>query len=159
MPFRLCLCGLILAVFCGCAGPKCTGVAVDTQVLNEKPRVQIVDDNATRPGFRAAMESWLRRNNYTFDVQPDGSRHDLEKLTLEFEGHWAWDIALFLSRASIHAYHEGQRVGNVEYKAANNFNTNKFGNAEERIGYFMDILFGKVSFAEGNRRISAPPAE
>jgi len=95
-----------------------------------------------------------RKNNYEYVVVPDGSKHDLDKVTLEYEGNWQWDLALFLSAANINAYYKGQRIGEVVYEAPNNLNTNKFGNAAERIGYMMDILFGLKTLEEGNQLLN-----
>ena len=96
------------------------------------------------------MEDWLKSHNYEYVVAPDGSKHDSDKLSLEYVGLWSWDMAIFLADARITAYHKGQRVGEVEYQASNNFNLSKFGDGAERIRNMMDVLFGKRTINEAN---------
>ncbi len=93
------------------------------------------------------------KNGYTYSVKASGSKHDLKKLTLEYVGHWRWDLALFLSNAKVEAFHEGQRVGEATYNAPNGLNTKKFSNASERIQYLMDVLFGKLTALEATSAI------
>ncbi len=139
-----------LAVLSGCAGPQYTGSAISKQDFTE---IVIVNDAKTRKGFRDTMESWLNEHDYKFEVVAEDSEHDSTQLTLEFLGRWSWDLAMYISEAYIEAFNEGQQVGKVEYRAPNTLNTNKFGNAEERIGYMMDILFGELSVSEANRKL------
>ena len=102
------------------------------------------------------MESWLRSHDYTYTISPDSSKHDLDKLTLEYVGYWTWDMALYLENAEIEAYHNGQRVGEVKYRVPNTLNGNKFGNGAERIGYMMDVLFGELTINQANEMVNTP---
>ena len=133
-------CGLFVAILAGCAGPKYISSVIEDVGSAE---IVIINDKETRAGFQEAMENWLKSHNYKFVVAPDGSKHDLDKLSLEYVGLWSWDLAIFLADARITAFHKGQRVGQVEFKASNNFNFDKFGSGEKRIWNMMDILFGK----------------
>lgn len=130
-------------VLFGCGSPGYVGNAIPQ--TNLKPEVVIVQDTETRSGFLNTMKAWLEEHNYSYTVVPDKSKHDLSKLTLEYEGHWAWDLALYLKRADINAYQGGQRVGVVNFKVPYTANPNKFGDASTRIGYMMDTLFGQMT--------------
>lgn len=127
----------------GCGAPGYVGSAIPK--TNLKPEVVIVQDAETRSGFLKTMETWLQEHNYAYTVVPDKSKHDLSKLTLEFEGHWSWDVALYLKQAEINAFQGGQRVGEVKFKVPYTANPNKFGDASTRIGYMMDTLFGQMT--------------
>ena len=140
--------GLLVAFLAGCAGPKYTGSGIGNLGGVE---IVIINDKETRSGFQQAMEDWLTSHNYNYVVMPDGSKHDLDQLSLEYVGLWSWDMAIFLADARITAYHKGQRVGEVEYKASNNFNPSKLGGGEERIRNMMDVLFGKRTIDEANK--------
>lgn len=144
---------IISFLMTACAGPRYGGVAIPDEVKNKKIDVVIIRDKETREGFGKAIESWLRKNNYRYTVQPDGSRHDLKKITIEYVGHWKWDLALYLSEARIEAFNQGQRIGEATYKAPNTLNNNKFSNAEERIEFMMRVLFGQISPEEATRSI------
>ncbi|WP_454440980.1 Sbal_3080 family lipoprotein [Vibrio bathopelagicus] len=143
------LLSLSVLILAGCGSPRYTGSAIPEPTTEVD--VVIVKDAETREGFLNTMETWLRDNDYTYTVVPDKSQHDLDKLTLEYEGHWGWDLALFLKQAEINAYQNGQRVGEVEFKVPYTANPNKFGNATKRIGFMMDTVFGKKTAEEATK--------
>ena len=137
----------------GCAAPKYDGTAISDEITNKKPQVEIIHNDKTREGFKETVETWLKKNGYAYTIKQSGSKHDLDKLTIEYVGIWRWDLALFLNSAKIEAFHEGQRVAEATYKAPNNMNMNKFSNADERIKYLMDVLFGKLTPQEATSTI------
>ncbi len=143
------LLSLSVLILAGCGAPRYTGSAIPEPTTEVD--VVIVKDAETREGFLNTMETWLQDNDYTYTVVPDKSQHDLDKLTLEYEGHWGWDLALFLKQAEINAYQNGQRVGEVEFKVPYTANPNKFGNATKRIGFMMDTIFGKKTAEEATK--------
>ncbi|MBY7730173.1 hypothetical protein JHW46_07370 [Vibrio splendidus] len=143
------LLSLSVLILAGCGAPRYTGSAIPEPTTEVD--VVIVKDAETREGFLNTMETWLQDNDYTYTVIPDKSQHDLDKLTLEYEGHWSWDLALFLKQAEINAYQNGQRVGEVEFKVPYTANPNKFGNATKRIGFMMDTIFGKKTAEEATK--------
>ena len=140
--------GLFLAVMAGCASPKYSGSIMEGGGSAE---IVIINDKETRAGFQEAMENWLKSNNYNYVVTPDNSEHVKDKINLEYIGLWSWDFAIFLADAHITAFHNGQKVGHVEYKASNNLNFSKWGSGEKRIWNMMDILFGKKTPDEANK--------
>ncbi|MBE0597847.1 MAG: hypothetical protein IH614_11300 [Desulfuromonadales bacterium] len=146
-------CVLVL-VLTGCAGPRYTGSSIESA---EKLEVVIINDVDTKAGFQDAIAAWLDKNLYQYIIVPEGSKYEYEKINLEYSGVWRWDLAIFLSEAKISAYNQGQKIGHVEYNAPNNLNGNKFGNAEERISYMMDILFKKTSVDDANKLLIAEP--
>ncbi|CAK3103422.1 Sbal_3080 family lipoprotein [Vibrio crassostreae] len=143
------LLSLSVLILAGCGAPRYTGSAIPEPTTEVD--VVIVKDAETREGFLNTMETWLQDNDYTYTVVPDKSQHDLDKLTLEYEGHWSWDLALFLKQAEINAYQNGQRVGEVEFKVPYTANPNKFGDASKRIGFMMDTVFGKKTAEEATK--------
>lgn len=143
------LLSLSVLILAGCGAPRYTGSSIPEPTTEVD--VVIVKDAETREGFLNTMETWLQDNDYTYTVVPDKSQHDLDKLTLEYEGHWGWDLALFLKQAEINAYQNGQRVGEVEFKVPYTANPNKFGNATKRIGFMMDTVFGKKTAEEATK--------
>lgn len=145
---------VLLAIFLSaCAAPRYSGSLITDKDFDE---VVIIKDLKTKIGFLQTIESWLDKHKYKYKVASDGSKHNLGKLTLEYVGYWKWDLALYLSNAEITAYLKGQRVGEVGYRAPNSLNMRKFGNAEERVGYMMDILFGELTAAEATSLINTP---
>ena len=140
----------LLFTLAACGAPKFSGRAIqDTDAS-----ILIIEDNATRSGFLQAMESWMSKNGYQYDVAQEGSRHDPDQITLEYKGHWAWDLALYLKDARIEAFNNGQRVGDASYLVPTvTGNFGKFSVAEERIQTMLDLLFGKISVKEANQTI------
>ncbi len=137
----------------GCAGPRITGSTIPSNVLSNNPDVLLINDDETREGFNEAMEDWLKDNKKVYTVKPEHTQHDPEKLTIEYVGYWKWDMALYLSRAEIEAFHGGQRIGTVNFKAPNSLNPNKWGSGEERIKLMMDVLYGKKTAKEATGQL------
>lgn len=145
----ICL-GLFIILLTGCAGPQYSGNPIEKI---DTSHLVIINNKDTKPGFQKTMETWLDGHGYTYEVLPNGSEFDLDKINLEYKGVWRWDLAIFLSEAYINAYYKGQRIGEVSYIAKNNLNTNKYSDAETRINYLMDLMFGKVTVNEANKMI------
>lgn len=141
-------------VLSACAGPKFSGRAIEPRPDPDQYDVVVVEDRDTKDGFRIAIEEWLETGNYHHSVAPDRSRHDPERLTVEYYGEWKWDLAIYLSRANISAFHDGQRVGSVDFHAPNSLNGNKFGDGAERVKYMMDVLFGRISASEATAEVN-----
>jgi hypothetical protein len=133
---------LTLAILSGCAGPKFLATNINDALIENEPKIRVVHDEKTRAGFEKAMVKWLDQNLMPYELVPSSSVHQPNFLTLEYTGRWSWDMGLFLADAQIKASHQGDRVGIVQFLAPNTLNPSKYGNAEERIGYMMDVLFG-----------------
>lgn len=146
----------LVSLITACAAPKYSASPIMSDLADQKPEVVVVKDAETREGFLRVIKSWLDRNNYKYKVENDGAYHDVEKLTIQYYGNWKWDLALFLSDAKIEAFKGGERVGRVDYRAPNTFNAAKFSDAEERIDYMLEVLFGKISAQEATVVINAP---
>jgi hypothetical protein len=142
---------MFLLFLVGCAGPRYTGKSIENIYQGE---VVIIQNEKTRELFQEAIEDWLIENNYKYVVAPEDSKHDLQKLSIEYIGYWGWDLSTYLKQAYIKAYYEGQRVAKVEFKAPDTLNPHKWGDEAQRIGYMMDVLFGKISVSEATKNIN-----
>ncbi len=142
---------LFAFVLSACASPNYTGSRIDDKNFDE---VVVIKDLETKIGFLHAIESWLEKHKYNYTVASDGSKHNPDKLTLEYSGIWRWDLAIFLNDAEIEAFRNGQRVGEAKYTAPNNLNMKKYSDAEERINYLMDVLFGEIEANEATKKIN-----
>jgi len=151
--WKTCFVALLIPLLAACAAPRYTGTAIPIEVQTLDPDISLVRHEATREGFRQAIEDWLSKNQYQYKLTESKTRYDNEDLTITYIGHWKWDLAIYLSEATITAFHKGKPVGAVTYQAANNLNTKKFNNAEERIIVMLDILFGKKSLQEAAKSI------
>jgi hypothetical protein len=132
-------------VLSGCAGPKYIAADISSSLVDLEPSIMVINHQKTRSSFQKAMTTWLENNDKPFEILPASSTHSPDFLTLEYVGRWSWDLGLFLADAEIKAYHGGKQVGTVQFIAPNTFNSAKYGDAEERIGYMMDVLFGYES--------------
>ena len=102
--------------------------------------INIVDNPATRKGFLNAMTSWLGENGYEYSILPEGSNPEEKGWALTYTGRWSWDIAIYLAKATIEAYHNGVSAGNAKYSAGS-ASLDKFRNAEETVKKMMSNLF------------------
>lgn len=144
---------LSLAAMAGCAGPRITGEAIPAEITSVNPEILSINDAETREGFQRAVEKWLSKNGKKYSVKSGHSKHEPDKITLEYEGKWSWDLALYLGEAEIEAFYNGRHVSSVSFRASNNLNTNKWGDAEGRINLMLDVLFGKISAADATRKL------
>ena len=138
----------------GCAGPRYSGEGISKDILSKKPDIVSINDSKTRDGFQTVVEDYLVNGEYKYTVQPEDSEHDHQKVTIEYVGYWGWDLALYLNRAEIEAFYQGQRVGKINFESPNSLNPNKWGSAEKRIGLMLDILFGKITAKEATNALS-----
>ncbi|MCF6325611.1 MAG: Sbal_3080 family lipoprotein [Gammaproteobacteria bacterium] len=145
----------MLVLMSACAAPRYAGKAISFEDIGSVPEIVIIEDEATKKGFLDTIKEWLIKNNYKYIVKSNDSSHELDKVTIEYVGYWKWDLAIYLSAAKIEAFHNGQRVGEVNYNAPNSLNMNKFGNGAERIEYMLEILFGKISELEATQAIKS----
>ena len=116
---------------------------MSSNLASQKYDILLIDDDATREGFGEAMESWFKDNNKNYTVEPEHSKHDPEKITIEYVGYWGWDLSPYMKKSEIEAFHNGQRVSRVNFRAPNSLNPKKWGDPEERIGLMLDVLFGE----------------
>lgn len=144
---------ITLLILSGCGSPRYAAQPI--KAMTNKADIVIVKDDATREGFLEAMETWLTENHYTYKIIDSGAKHDLSKLTLEYEGLWRWDLALYLQDAEIKAYQQGQKVGEVDFHVPYTMNPSKFGSAEKRIRLMMAALFGQMSDEEATKIVNS----
>ena len=143
---------LFAAILTGCAGPRYKAFSSIEAPTSSK--VVIRNNPKVRIGFQEAIESWLKTAGYEYIVVPAESQYDLDKISLEYTGLWQFHWISYLGEARITALTRGQKVGQVEYKAPNLLNNNKYGNAEERIKYMMAILFKKMTPEDATKLIN-----
>jgi len=144
---------LFVTLLAGCAVPRYSGVAIGPIMQSSSPEVVVVNDSDTRAGFQQAMESWLSANDISYSTAEESSTPDLDSITLKYEGHWNWDLAIYMSDAYIEAFHEGRSIARVEYTTKYTISPKKFGNAETRIGEMMNILFGKITAEQATKEM------
>ena len=134
---------LLVAILTGCAGPRYKGFSSIENPSSSK--VVIRNNPKVRIGFQHAIESWLKAEGYEYTVVQDGSPYDLDKISLEYTALWQFHWISYLGQARITALSKGQKVGQVEYRAPNFLNNNKYGSADERVKYMMAVLFKKMT--------------
>ncbi len=149
---------IIISIFAvlllsGCAGPKF--VANPINEVNRTTEITVVQDNATREVFLDTIESWCLDNSYECNVVPDRSKHVPEELTINYVSKWSWDLSTFIADAKVKAYKNKTLVGEVEFKAPNSLNTAKYGDDEKRIEAMMQLLFGSMTEADANKKLSS----
>jgi len=144
---------IIASVFflSGCAGPKITGSSMSSDLASKNYEILLIDDTATRESFSESMESWFKDNNKNYSVKPEHSKHDPEKISVEFVGYWGWDLSPYMKKAEIEAFYDGQRVSRVNFKAPDSLNPKKWGDPEYRIGLMLDVLFGEKTATEATK--------
>lgn len=142
---------LLIGLVTACGAPRYTA----TPLKETYSDIVIVKDNETKAGFLDTMETWLGKKGYNYSVVKEGAARDHDKLVLEYEGKWGWDLALYLKRAYIKAFDGNSKVGSVNFDVPYTANPAKFGKGETRINYMMDVLFGEMTAEEATKTVSS----
>jgi hypothetical protein len=144
----------IFIFLCGCAAqPNFRGSEIEPAALEARPAIVVVRNEGTKEGFLDTIGAWLTAHGYSYTVVPEGTKYDLDKLTLEYTGFWRWDMRIYLDSARIDAFHSGQKVGRVEYKVPA-MSRSRFSVAAERVDCMMATLFGRMSMTAATERIN-----
>lgn len=76
-------------------------------------------------------------------------------MTLTYVSRWSWDLVTFIADADVKALKNNYIIGEVEFKAPNSGNLDKFGDDDKRIKSMMEILFGQQTVEEAQAKISS----
>ncbi len=147
---------LVLAlpvVLAGCSAPKYTAEPIAQS--NQSKEITIVKDNATRAVFLDSLQEWCLDTARKCTVVSDGTAPKADELTLTYVSRWSWDFRTFIADAKINAYKNDKKVGQVEFKAPNNGNLDKFGTDTKRIESMIKILFGEQTISDAQQKIKS----
>ncbi|MEZ8968846.1 hypothetical protein BCT04_14030 [Vibrio breoganii] len=136
-----------------CAAPKYTAEPISQE--NQSKEITIVKDDATREIFLDSMQEWCLDSAYRCTVVSDGTPPKSSELTLTYISRWSWDFRTFIADAKVKAYKNSEKVGEVEFKAPNSANSDKWGDDNKRIIAMMDLLFGKQTVSEAQSEIKS----
>ncbi len=136
-----------------CAAPKYTANSISKE--NQGTEITIVRDNATREIFLESMQEWCLDTAHKCTVVSDETPPKSSELTLTYVSRWSWDFRTFIADAKIKAYKNNEKVGEVEFKAPNSANSNKWGDDNKRIIAMMDLLFGRQTVSEAQSKIKS----
>ncbi|MFH4411287.1 Sbal_3080 family lipoprotein [Vibrio diabolicus] len=136
-----------------CAAPQYTAEAISEQF--QSTEITIIKDDATRDIFLDSIQEWCLDTAHKCTVVSTGTPPKSSELTLIYVSRWSWDFRTFIADARVNAYKNNDKVGQVEFKAPNSANTNKWGNDNKRIITMMDLLFGKQTVSEAQFKIKS----
>ncbi|WP_089138943.1 Sbal_3080 family lipoprotein [Vibrio rumoiensis] len=136
-----------------CSAPKYTVNPI--QENEQRKEITIVKDDATRAIFLDTMQEWCLDNAKRCTLVPDGSHPNPSELTLIYVSRWSWDLSTYISDSRINAYKDERKVGEVEFKAPDTINTDKWGDDRKRILMMLDLLFGKQTATEAHSKIES----
>jgi len=143
----------IVMFLTGCAAPKFHVESIDG--YDKLMPITIVRDDATRGIFLSTMETWCLDKGVDCSIVPDGTKHIDDDLTLDYVSRWSWDVTTYISDSTIKAYKNKKRVGTVTFNAPDSLDFDKFGDDDKRIDMMMKLLFGEITEAEANKKLSS----
>ena len=100
---RTCLVCLLLVVALLSGGCAITHDYKSALGIKEATTINIIENSDTQDCFLDAMKSWLDTNGYKYNVLPQNGDKN-HGWVLTYTGHWNWDWALFLAKATINAF-------------------------------------------------------
>jgi len=136
-----------------CAAPKYSATPISP--VHQSKNITIVKDDATRAVFLDTMKEWCVETDHTCTVVSDGTPPNPEEVTLTYVSRWSWDLVTFIADADVKALKNNYIIGEVEFKAPNSGNLDKFGDDDKRIKSMMEILFGQQTVEEAQAKISS----
>lgn len=150
---KLCKCLLIAStfVFAGCATNK--GVVELTKVDEAVKKITVVKNAETRESVLPVLTNWLEENNVEYNVVNSSSDTATGETVLTYQASWSWDMALYMRSAEFKVAKNEIPVGIARFDALQYGGFGKFGDAESRIKILMDVLFGKISRDEADKRL------
>jgi len=141
----------LFALATGCSGNNIKTSNMSGEVYGNNYEVQIIQDAETRESYLDAVTGWMDQNGYKYEVDAEGTKHDNEKVTVEYIGRWHWDLATYMSYSQMTGFNDGGSIGTVSFSAGNL--PSKFGSAEKRIQLMLDVLFGRKTVAEAEAEL------
>ena len=136
-----------------CAAPKYAGTPISP--VHQSKNITIVKDDATRAVFLETMQEWCVETDHTCTVVSDGTPPNPEDVTLTYISRWSWDLITFIADAEVKALKNHYIIGEVDFKAPNSGNFDKYGDDDKRIKSMMEILFGQQTVEEAQAKISS----
>ncbi|WP_341502536.1 Sbal_3080 family lipoprotein [Gallaecimonas sp. GXIMD4217] len=102
----------------------------------------IIENPATRNGFLNQYQQSLQNRGYSVKVMPRGTGFMACPLMTTYEGHWSWDLALYMSYARLDVYLDGKPVGQALYDSRRGVGRmDKFIDAETKIDELVSQLY------------------
>ncbi len=102
----------------------------------------VVETTSVREHFLDAYSNALTDKGLKVRVLPEGSPLNTCPLTSTYAAKWQWDLALYLSYASLKVYRNGHLDGEALYDGTGaGLNANKFIKAEAKVRELTDQLF------------------
>ncbi|WP_105901918.1 Sbal_3080 family lipoprotein [Vibrio gangliei] len=136
-----------------CSAPKYTVTPIpEPQITKE---ITIVKDDATRPIFLDTMQEWCLEYAHRCKLVADGTLPNPSELTLMYVSQWSWDLSTYISDSRINAYKDERKVGEVEFKAPDSLNSDKWGDDRKRILMMLDLLFNMTTVNEADAKIKS----
>ncbi|NKF52653.1 hypothetical protein G3R49_19020 [Shewanella sp. WXL01] len=140
---------LFTVLMAGCSN---LGIYEVTQVTSNPSQLTIAKDSKTRKSVLPILEKWAFENGYDVKTIDNYVMAERNEYTLTYRVWWGWDVASYMKKAEMKVLKDGVAVGSLKFDATEYGAFGKFGDAEDRLNILMDVLFNKITVAEGNKR-------
>jgi len=142
---------LFVLSMAGCASDK--GL-LELKQLNSVPqKVVILEDKRTKHGVLDTLVKWFSENKYSATVVGSLSEVKPEDYVLSYRAWWGWDLATYMRRANMEVKLKEETLGKLKFDALQYGGFGKFGDTEGRLKILLDVLFGKITREEADKRL------
>ena len=142
---------LFALVATGSASNK--GVVKLEQFNVDSKEIVIMKDEPTREGVLPILVQWLHDNGFSAKVAQSYSEVDPSKYIFSYRAWWGWDIAIYMRRVEMRVRLKDETLGAIDFDSLKYGGFGKFGNSEARLRILLDVLFGKITREEADKRL------
>ena len=105
----------------------------------------IIEDTKVKEGFLSAFKRTLEQLGYEVTIISQGNSSADCEIISTYMGLWSWDLAIYMSYATIKVHKNGKLVGEVTYDSrSGGANPNKFVNGDEKIQELVKQVFPNI---------------
>jgi len=149
--YRILLIVASLFIFTACGSNK--GIINLMQVELNKSPIFVVNHSATRAGVLREIEKWFSENGYDAKVVESQTQVNPENFVMTYSARWGWDIGTYMRLVEMRVMKNSDVVGSLSFDSVEYGGIDKFGDAETRLKILLDVLFGKLTREEAEKKL------
>lgn len=142
---------IFVSSIAGCGTDK--GLLELKQLDSVPEKVVILKDPPTKVAVLPVMIEWFSENNASATVVDSMNETKPEDYVLSYRAWWGWDLSTYMRRAEMKVESNKQTLGKLKFDALQYGGFGKFGDTEGRLKILLDVLFGKITRVEADKRL------
>jgi hypothetical protein len=134
-----------------CASDK--GLLELKQMDSVPEKVVILKDQPTRELVLPILVEWFAENNHDATVVESINEIKPNDYVLSYRAWWGWDLSTYMRKANMKVKLDNETLAKLRFSALEYGGFGKFGDTEKRLKILLDVLFGKITREEADKRL------